>query len=326
MGWAVQRVGVCGSDVHYYCDGRIGETALVYPATLGHECAGTVIEVGRAVADVRPGDRWRSIRRLRVATVTSAFPGDRTPVATCNSCNPGECPARRPNTLSCPDGIASRFPQGMTFDEAVLVEPLSVGLHAVRLAGLAERRRRRCVKRTIPASPSSASGPSAWAYCCAQGGGPLHALATDLIERRLAVASRCGADWTVSPDKRHRSGHVVAIATRSRRGLRVRRRPGLPRPGGGGAPAGRNAGIGGNPFGPAREFRHPRRARKELRLLNVRRQRGCVAAAIELIRSGRIDARPLLTHGFPLERIGEAFELVAGYRDGVVKAVIDLSA
>ena len=50
----IDRVGVCGSDVHYYTDGRIGDQVLDYPATLGHECAGTVVEVGAEVAHLRP--------------------------------------------------------------------------------------------------------------------------------------------------------------------------------------------------------------------------------------------------------------------------------
>ena len=53
----IDRVGVCGSDVHYYLNGRIGDQILQYPATVGHECAGTVLEVGSAVQRVRPGDR-----------------------------------------------------------------------------------------------------------------------------------------------------------------------------------------------------------------------------------------------------------------------------
>ena len=68
-----------------------------------------------------------------------------------------------------------------------------------------------------------------------------------------------------------------------------------------------------------------RMRRKELTFKNVRRQRGCVAPVIEMIAAGRIDPKPLLTHRFPLEKIGEAFDLVATYRDGVVKAVIEIS-
>ena len=53
----IDRVGVCGSDVHYYMRGRIGDQVVQYPATIGHECAGTVIEVGSAVERLKPGDR-----------------------------------------------------------------------------------------------------------------------------------------------------------------------------------------------------------------------------------------------------------------------------
>ncbi|MDD4270075.1 MAG: alcohol dehydrogenase catalytic domain-containing protein, partial [Thermoguttaceae bacterium] len=42
----IDRVGVCGSDVHYYVNGRIADRCVEYPATLGHECSGTVIEAG----------------------------------------------------------------------------------------------------------------------------------------------------------------------------------------------------------------------------------------------------------------------------------------
>ena len=70
------------------------------------------------------------------------------------------------------------------------------------------------------------------------------------------------------------------------------------------------------------DIHHARR--RELTFKNVRRQRGCVGPVIEMIESGRIDPRPMLTHRFPLEKIGEAFELVEGYRDGVIKAIIEI--
>ena len=65
--------------------------------------------------------------------------------------------------------------------------------------------------------------------------------------------------------------------------------------------------------------------RKELTWINVRRQTGCVGPVLRLMDEGVLDAQPLLTHHFPLARIQEAFELVAAYRDGVIKAIIDLS-
>src|SRR5450759_2707804 len=53
----VAAVGVCGSDVHFYWDGRIGKRMVQKPMILGHESAGTVVAVGEKVTSLRPGDR-----------------------------------------------------------------------------------------------------------------------------------------------------------------------------------------------------------------------------------------------------------------------------
>ena len=53
----ILSVGVCGSDIHYYVSGKIGDQVVQYPFTVGHEGAGRVVEVGSAVTHVRPGDR-----------------------------------------------------------------------------------------------------------------------------------------------------------------------------------------------------------------------------------------------------------------------------
>jgi L-iditol 2-dehydrogenase len=64
--------------------------------------------------------------------------------------------------------------------------------------------------------------------------------------------------------------------------------------------------------------------RKELTVINVRRQNHCVEEAIELIASGRVKAREMVTHHFPLAETAAAFDIVAGYRDHVIKAMIFL--
>jgi L-iditol 2-dehydrogenase len=65
--------------------------------------------------------------------------------------------------------------------------------------------------------------------------------------------------------------------------------------------------------------------RNELRVLNVRRQNECVAPAIELLASGRVDVHPLLTHHFRLEETPQAYDLVSARRDGVLKAMIRIA-
>ena len=52
----VKITGVCGSDVHYYETGRIGSQIVQYPYMVGHECSAVVVETGKAVTNVRPGD------------------------------------------------------------------------------------------------------------------------------------------------------------------------------------------------------------------------------------------------------------------------------
>ena len=54
---AIHTVGICGSDVHYYEYGAIGPFVVKQPMVLGHEAAGTVVEIGSAVKNLKPGDR-----------------------------------------------------------------------------------------------------------------------------------------------------------------------------------------------------------------------------------------------------------------------------
>ena len=65
--------------------------------------------------------------------------------------------------------------------------------------------------------------------------------------------------------------------------------------------------------------------RNEIRVQNVRRQNGCVQSAIDLISSGQVDVKPMVTHHFSLDQSRDAFEMVADYRDGVIKAIINVS-
>jgi L-iditol 2-dehydrogenase len=66
--------------------------------------------------------------------------------------------------------------------------------------------------------------------------------------------------------------------------------------------------------------------RKELRIQNVRRQNACVSKAIDLVAAGKAPVDALATHHFPMEETRRAFDLVAGYEDGVVKALIHVGA
>jgi L-iditol 2-dehydrogenase len=129
---AIDAVGICGSDVHYYEHGRIGDYVVDDPLVLGHESAGVVEAVGEAVTDLRPGTR------------VALEPG--VPCRKCEHCNAGEyhlCPevtfmATPPDDgafaeyVAWPADFVYDLPDSVSTIAGALCEPLSVGLHAAR--------------------------------------------------------------------------------------------------------------------------------------------------------------------------------------------------
>ena len=230
--------------------------------------------------------------------------------------SPGEAPGAAAEYQVLPSGNCFPIPDALSLDEAALAEPLSIGLYAARLGDL----RPQAAVGILGAGPIGLS-----VLASAKALGPCRAYVTDLLDERLDVARQCGADWTGNP----RHGDVAAaIAAEVPLGLdRVFECSGdvacinqalqLLTPGG------QLVLVGIPPLAEVSFNAHVMR-RKELTFKNVRRQRGCVGPAIELIAQGRIPTAPLLTHHFPLARIQEAFDLVADYRDGVIKAMLAL--
>ena len=135
----VERVGICGSDIHYYRDGRVGAFAPTRPFVIGHEFAGEVVAVGRAVRDLAVGDR--------VAVDPSQ------PCLRCSWCRRGRsnlCPEMRyygsaatdPPTdgalcdlKAVPAANCYRLGAALSYAEGALLEPLAVACHAVLRAG-----------------------------------------------------------------------------------------------------------------------------------------------------------------------------------------------
>jgi len=129
---AVREVGICGSDLHYYRHGRIGDYVVEEPLILGHESAGEVVAVGDRVTDLAPGDR------------VALEPG--VPCGRCAHCRRGEynrCPdvtfmATPPDDgalaeyVAWPADFAYRLPDGVSTLAGALCEPLGVGVHAAR--------------------------------------------------------------------------------------------------------------------------------------------------------------------------------------------------
>ena len=126
----IQAVGVCGSDLHYYKTGSIGDFVVEFPFILGHEAAGVIEAVGENVKNLKKGDR------------VCMEPG--VPCMKCEECLTGNynlCKDVKFWATPPYDGVLSEYvahpaaftfkiPDNMSFTEGALVEPLAIGLHA----------------------------------------------------------------------------------------------------------------------------------------------------------------------------------------------------
>ncbi len=133
----IRAVGICGSDVHYYDHGRIGDYVVEAPMVVGHEAAGRIVGVGERVDPSRVGE------------LVALEPG--LPCRSCHQCLAGRynlCPLVSFFATPPVDGAISQFvvldaafahraPDGLTPEEAAMAEPVSVGIWAARKAGIA---------------------------------------------------------------------------------------------------------------------------------------------------------------------------------------------
>jgi D-xylulose reductase len=131
---SIDTVGICGSDVHYYEYGAIGPFVVKEPMVLGHEASGTVVEVGHAVKNLKPGDRVcmepgipdpnSRASRLGIYNLDPAVRFWATPPI--HGC-------LTPYVIH-PAAYTFKLPENVSFAEGAMVEPLAVGMHAAMKA------------------------------------------------------------------------------------------------------------------------------------------------------------------------------------------------
>jgi L-iditol 2-dehydrogenase len=313
----LRAVGVCGSDVHYYTTGRIGSQVVAYPFAVGHEASGVVEAVGPAVRRVKPGDRVAIDPPISCHTCDQCRAGRHH---TCRHLKYLGCPGQLEGCLSellvMPEECCFPVPDTLTFAEAALIEPLSIGVYAVR--------------QSIPLQGAKVGilgmGPIGFSVMLpALAAGAAAVYVTDRLEARLALARRHGACWAGNPDRtdvvaeiaRHEPLLLDVVFECCGQQTALDQAMALLKPGG-------KLMLIGIPEFERYSFEAETGRRRELCLQNVRRQNGCVQAALDLVSSGRISPAFMVTHTFPLARTREAFDLVAGYADGVLKAMVQV--
>jgi len=193
---AVELGGICGSDLHYYHDGGVGDFKLREPLVLGHEVAGRITALGPDVTGLGP-DGKQAVVGAAVA-VHPATPCGNCPECVqdrrniCASSNYLGSAARNPHVqggfvqqLIIPADQLRPVPVGLDLRTAVLAEPLSVALHAVRRAGDVSG------KRVLV----TGAGPIGLLVVAAlRKSGATEVIVTDLHHKPLAIAIEVGAD------------------------------------------------------------------------------------------------------------------------------------
>lgn len=291
----VTATGICGSDLHTYLDGRIGDTRLEGPLILGHEFAGVRLDTGERVAvdpaqpcyrcDLCERGHPNLCRRLHFCGL---YPDD----------------GSLAELIRVPVRCCVPLPDALDDVQAAMLEPLGVALHATDLAKVRVGER-----------------------VAILGVGPIGLLLAQTV--RLAGAREV---WVEDPlpwrrEFARQQGAMVLtddvevdVAIEAAWGeAAIERAVALTRPGG-------RVVLVGIPSQDRCVLRHSVARRKGLTVVFSRRMKHTYPRAVALAVRGAVDLRSFVTHRFALADAARAFEVCANYRDQVIKAVVIGSA
>jgi len=300
---AIDTVGVCGSDVHYYTHGRIGPFVVQAPMVLGHEAAGTIVEAGSGVTALKVGDRVcmePGVPNLASrATKLGIYNVD--PDVTFWATPPVH--GVLTSHVVHPAAFTYRLPDNVSFAEGAMVEPFAIGMQAAARARIAPGD----VGAVIGAGPIGIMVALA-----ALAGGCSRVFIADFAQEKLAIAGRYAGIHPV--DIRQRSlAEAVAAHTGGWGADVVFEASGSPKAFGdmfrivrpGGAVV-----LIGLPVEPV-VFDVPGAISREVRIETVFRYANIFDRALNLIASGKVDLKPLITGVFDFEDSVAAFERAA---------------
>jgi D-xylulose reductase len=310
----IHTVGICGSDVHYYTHGAIGSFVLREPMVLGHEAAGTVVEIGRNVTDLQPGDRVcmepgipdlsSRASKLGIYNVDPSVRFWATP------------PIHGVLTpfVAHPAAFTYKLPDNVSFAEGAMVEPFAIGMQAAARA------------RIVPGDVAAVIGCGPigiMVALAALAGGCSRVYISDFSDEKLAIAGRYPGIIPVNIGKQSLND-VIQSSTEGWGADIVFEASGSPKAYNGLFDLVRPGGalvMVGLPVEPV-VFDVSGAIAREVRIETVFRYANIFDRALQLIASGKVDLNPLITATFKFSDSIAAFERAASGRPTDVKLQI----
>ena len=313
----VHTVGICGSDVHYLTHGKIGHFVVNEPMVLGHEASGTVLEVGSAVSNLKPGDRVcmepgipdpnSRASKLGIYNVDPSVRFWATPPI--HGCLSPEIVHPAPYTFKIPDNVS--------FAEAAVIEPFAIGMQAALRA------------KIQPGDVAAVTGSGTigiMAALAALAGGCSKVIVADLAQPKLDIIAAYDGIETVNindqslasvVDKHTDSWGADVVFECSGAAQAILDLPQHVRPGGAVV-------LVGMPVDPV-PFDIVGMQVKEARIETVFRYANIYDRAINLIASGKVDLKPLISDTFAFDDSIAAFERAVEQRPADVKLQIQVA-
>lgn len=313
---SIKSVGICGSDVHYYKHGRIGDFIVDAPMILGHEAAGLVTKVGSAVKHLKVGDRVCMEPGIPDFTSRETLQGF-------YNLDPSVRFWATPPVHGCltrevihPASLTYRLPDNVSFGEGAMVEPLAIGVYAATKAN---------IQPGDIAVVAGAGTIGMMVAFAARATGCSEVIISDVATPKLELLKKLPGLRTVDLN-REKLADVVAARTNGRGADIFFEASGSERPYDDMLALIRRSGravLVGMP-----QDRVPvdvvALQVKEIQVTGIFRYANVWERTLQLLGSGKIDLKPLISATFPFEESIEAFERAAHPLPGDVKIQIAL--
>ncbi len=319
---AINKVGICGSDVHYWEHGRIGDFVVRAPMILGHECAGTVVETGHGVTHLKIGDRVCLEPGVpRLSTNISHFYMKRGEYNLCPDIFFFATPPDHGsfcNFVNHPAAFCFPLPDNVSLEEGALIEPLSTGIYAARVAPV-------IMGDTVVIT---GAGPIGLMNLLAvQAAGAAHVIISDTVPERLQIAQAIGATKTIvgGAEELKDAAQQLTEGRGADVCIECAGHPDALNACIAAARPGATVVLIGMPPNDTATLNINDLIVREIKLRPIFRYNNTFPTGVNLLASGKINLKPLISKRFSLAEVPQAFEYVVANRATCVKAVVDVS-